>query len=267
VATWTERYLALLGLEPSPAPTMHTLERVTRAHLATVPFESITSVLRRRTASAADVPPLDPEAILSAWEQRRSGGLCFEVTEMLSRLLSQLGYAAHPVLGRISFPGSHQAVHVTVDGRNYLVDAGNGAPFFDPIPLDAPFEIRRAGLAYRFRPEGTTSVQDRFIEAQWQPFCRYDLAVPSPEDREQAYQQHHVVGCSWVVDNLVMVRCWDDEVWSLRDGQLSHFTTDGKYVSQLEDPEADYPRLARDLFGLPELPVTAAYRALHPRRD
>jgi arylamine N-acetyltransferase len=262
VATWTQRYLTLLGLEPAPAPTLQTLERIARAHLERVPFESITSVLRRRASNTETVPPLDPDQILTNWEHRRSGGLCFEVTEMVSRLLTEVGYQAHPVLGRISFPGSHQAVHVILEKKQHLVDLGNGAPFFDPIPLDEPFEIRRAGLAYRFRPENGQSVQDRWIDNAWQPFCRYDLNPPDPVEREQAYQQHHVIGCSWVVDSLVLVRCTPDAVWSLRDGQFSHFTVDGKQVAQLENPEADYPRLARDLFGLPNLPVTAALHAL-----
>ncbi len=261
---WTRRYLTLLGVDSDvlPPPDLATLRRIARAHVAVVPFESITSVLRRRTHVGESVPALDPEATLSAWELRQSGGLCFEVTDMLSRLLSALGFEAHPVLGRISFPGSHQAVHVNVGGRGYLVDAGNGAPFFEPIPIDEPFEIRRAGLAYRFHPDREASIQDRWIDGEWKPFCRYDLTAPDAAAREAAYQQHHVIGCSWVVDSIVLVRCSDDEVWSLRDGQLSHFTADGKQVSRIEDPLADYSRLARDLFGLPELPITAAVRAL-----
>src|SRR5712691_3941656 len=47
----------------------------------------------------------------------------------------------------------------------------NGAPFFDPIPVDAPSEARAAGLAYRFRPEADAIfVQDRWIEDEWKPF-------------------------------------------------------------------------------------------------
>jgi hypothetical protein len=41
---------------------------------------------------------------------------------------------------------------VELHGRSYLADVSNGAPFFEPIPLDRTVEIRRFGLAYRFRP-------------------------------------------------------------------------------------------------------------------
>jgi N-hydroxyarylamine O-acetyltransferase len=267
---WTRRYLNLLGFaladdDPLPPADLATLERITRAHLLTVPFESITSVLRRSSCASPSVPPLDAEAMLASWIDRRSGGLCFEVTEMVSRLLRALGYAAHPVLGRISFPGSHQSVAVGVDGVRYLVDVGNGAPFFEPVRAGDTVEIHRAGLAYRFRPEDASApeavvIQDRWIDEQWQPFCRYALDVPTAADRRTAYQQHHVRGGSWVVDNLVLVRCLQDEVWSFRDGTLSHFTADGKHTRQIEP--SDYSSLAAELFTLPNLPIAEAVRAL-----
>src|SRR3712207_2804062 len=132
---WLGRYVDLLGVD-HPVPGLDALGRRTRAHLGAVPFENVTSIRRRRAARGRPVPPLDSEALLAGWEQKRSGGLCFEVAEMFSRLLVSLGYRAQVVLGFITFLGSHQAVLVELDGRRYLVDVGNGAPFFEPIPLD-----------------------------------------------------------------------------------------------------------------------------------
>jgi arylamine N-acetyltransferase len=264
---WTRQYLDFLGFDtaadaPLPPPDIETLRRLTRAHLLRVPFESVTSVLRRQAATAEKVPPLDADAILSAWAARRAGALCFEVTEMLSRLFVALGYAAHPLLGQISFPGSHQAVSVVADDRRYLVDLGNGAPLFEPIPLDETVEVRSAGLAYRFHPADGFCIQDRWIDDAWQPFCRYGLGVPSNAERYEAYQQHHVRGCSFVVDSVVLVRCAEDAVWSLRDGVLNHFTHDGKRTIQVGDGETEYQRLAHEVFGLSQLPIGEALRAL-----
>jgi len=263
MASWIARYLDFLGLDPAPPPDLATLRRITRVHLERVPFESVTSVLRRRASTDERVPPLDSEAMLDAWIDRRSGALCFEATEMVARLLAELGFDAYPVLGQISFPGSHQGVLVTIDGVRYLVDVGNGAPFFDPIPLDTTFEVHRAGLAYRFHNDGpNVSVQDRWIEGEWKPFCRYALERPDPVVREAAYQQHHVIGCSWVVDTITLIRSSDDEVWSLRDRQLTHLTVDGKTVSTIEDAEREYPRLASETFHLPALPIVEGFHAL-----
>ena len=262
---WVGRYLDLLGVDHH-TPSLDALGRLTRAHLASVPFENVTSILRRRAHSEDPVPPLDPDALLDGWEQRRSGGVCFEVTDMVGRLLVALGYRAHPVLGFITFLGSHQAVLVELDGRRYLVDAGNGAPFFEPIPLDGAVEVRRAGLAYRFRPDEAAGswVQDRRIDGAWAPFCRYDLRPPEPREREWAYQRHHAPGQSWVVDNLRLIRCGEDEVYLLRDGQLTHFTPRGKRTEQVAGAVA-HARAVAEIFRMPGLPVEEAFDALAER--
>ena len=72
-----------------------------------------------------------------------------------------------------------------LDGQRYLVDVGNGAPFLEPIPLDREFEVRHAGLRFRFRPAPDANVwlQDRWIEDGWQLFCRYLLDAPDPTVR------------------------------------------------------------------------------------
>ena len=259
---WVRRYLGLLGVD-HPAPGPEGLGRLTRAHLAAVPFENVTSILRRRADLGRPVAPLDPEALLAAWEQKRGGGLCFEVAELFGRLLVALGYRAHVVLGTITFLGSHQAVLVELDGRRYLVDAGNGAPFFEPIPLDGPFEARRAGLAYRFRPdEGAEGwVQDRWVDGAWAPFCRYELRAPDPRQREAAYQRHHTPGEGWVVGSLTLIRCAEDHVYLLRNEEFTRFSADGKRTERVAGPAAA-SRLAAEAFRMPGLPVEEGLRAL-----
>jgi arylamine N-acetyltransferase len=260
---WVGRYLELLGLARE-APGLDALRRLARAHLLKVPFENVTSILRRAGRPTGSVPPLDAERLLEAWTAGRSGGLCFEITYGFSRLLAALGYQCHPILAYITFPGSHQAVLVTLGEKRYLVDAGNGAPLFEPILLDGTLELWRAGLGFRYHPGANDEwIQDRWIDGAWAPFCVFDLHVPDPEVSAAAYQQHHVVGGSWVVDRLVLVRCLEDEVVSLRDGQLTRFTIDGKSTEPVA--LADYPRLAADLFALPALPIAEAVAALANR--
>jgi arylamine N-acetyltransferase len=260
---WLSRYLELLEVAWS-APDLPGLGRLTRSHLSRVPFENVTSILRRSASPQAEVPPLEPELVLDSWVERRAGGVCFEVTEMFGLLLRGLGYRAYPVLAQITFPGSHQALVVEVDGSRLLLDVANGAPLFEPIPLAGTVEVRQAGLAYRFRPEPSAPggwLQERWIDASWAPFARYDLRPADPEARRQAFQRHHLRGQSWVVDSLRLVRCADDEVHALRDGQLTRFTDDGKHVERITQPSA-YARLATDVFGLPGLPIAACLDVL-----
>ncbi len=263
-ADWTTSYLNLLGLEREP-PGLEFLQALTRAHVLRVPFENVTSILRRAGSTDRPVPPLDREAELGAWRAGRGGGLCFEVVDMFGALLASLGFQTHAVLATISFVGSHQGLVVDLAGERYLVDAGNGAPLFEPIriePGSAPVTMSRAGLSYRFRSIAEHRlVQDRLIDGEWQPFCTYDLSPASDAGRADAFQRHHVRGHSWVVDNLTLVRCTDAEVWSLRDDRLNHFTSSGKTTSVLES-ETAYREAAADLFGLPAAPIEQALTVL-----
>jgi N-hydroxyarylamine O-acetyltransferase len=263
-----QAYLKLLNFDEPPPLTFEGLARLTRAQVRNVPFESITSVLRRAENPLGLVPRLDTDALLQSWIDRRGGGVCFEVVATFERVLRTLGFQARAINAQISWPGSHQALIVDLDESEYLVDVGNGAPFLDPIPLDRTSEVRYAGLAYRFHAGETADVwiQDRWIDAAWVPFCTYDLREGDPQIRESAYQRHHTPGQSWVVDTLTLTRCDAGEVWSLRNDELRHLTPDGKSERRVEHPE-EYARLAAEVFNVPALPIDDARQALARRRQ
>lgn len=265
-ADWVRRYLNLLGVEPAP-PSLAALDVLTRAQILSIAFENVTSLLRRAAHPVGNVPPVDLDVLLDNWEQRRGGGVCFELAPMFQRLLTGLGYRATLILGQISFPGSHQAVMVELDGARYLVDVSNGAPFFTPIPLDRVSDIREAGLAYRFRPGDAPQewVQDRYVHEIWTPFCRYNLNPASEADRLSGYQGHHTPGQSWVVDRLRLIRCNENSIASLTDDELVMFTEDGKTTKRLADP-SDIARVAADVFRVGTMPIWEALqiRALVP---
>jgi len=223
-------------------------------------FENCTAILRRYDAGGV-VPPLDHELQLGAWETGTGGGVCFEAASAFGRLLSSLGYAVQAVLAGISFPGSHQASLVELGGRRWLVDVAQGSPLFEPILLEGAQEVWNAGLGYRAHPGDALNewVLDRWSDEGWQPFCRYPLSPPTAAETEAAYQRHHVPGQSFVVSTLRLVRLGDDEVWSLRGDDLTHFTPDGKRTETVGAANDD--RLVA-LFGLPALPLARARRAL-----
>jgi arylamine N-acetyltransferase len=262
-----QAYLHLLNLDGPPPLTLDGLTLLTRAQVRGVPFENITSILRRARHPRGPAPALDTDALLQSWVERRGGGVCFEIVGTFERVLRDLGFQCRAINGQISWPGSHQALVVGLDQSRYLVDVGNGAPFLDPIPLDGVSEVRYAGLAYRFHPDpssGSFWVQDRWIDEAWVPFCHYDLREADLGIREAAYQHHHTLGQSWVVDNLVLTRCDAEEVWSLRDDALRHFTPDGKSERRVSEPE-EYARLAAEVFGVPALPIDRARAILAAR--
>ena len=252
---WVRRYLSVLGVERD-SPSLAALTALTRAQVQTIRFENITSLRRRVARPAGPVPPPDPDVLLTDWEHRRGGGVCFELASMFERLLRTLGYRSTLILGAVTFPGAHQAVVVELDKGRYLVDVGSGSPLFEPIPLDREVIVRRLGLGYRFRQAEQPEiwVQDRFIEGEWAPLFRYDLQPADEREREEGYQRHHLPGESWVTGPPRLVRCTVDAVYSLRDGELMTYRADGRETEQITS-RADYIRVARDIFGLPNLPI------------
>jgi N-hydroxyarylamine O-acetyltransferase len=260
-STWTQRYLSLIGVEQGP-PGLDGLGRLVRAHVRKVPFENSASILRRHEAGAGPVPPLDPEALLASWEAGRAGGVCFEHTEMFGRLLLELGYDVTPIAGEISFPGSHQALVVDLGRARWLVDVGNGAPFFEPFPLDRAFEVQRVGLGFRFgvAPDhADVWVQERALEGGWKPYCRYLLRPQAPADRDIAYQRHHRPRETWVTNSIVLIRSGEEEVLVFRNMDQHRYTPDGKVSARVEDAEG-WARLP-GLLGLPAFPVREVARA------
>jgi arylamine N-acetyltransferase len=151
-------------------------------------------------------------------------------------------------------------VHVTLDGKRYLVDLGTGGPFFQPIPLDElPFEIHRHGLSFRFRPgdEPQQLLREALIQGEWTVVCRYTMRPAAEADRNQGYQNHHVINASWVTGTLTMTRSTTEAVYALKDSTFTRYTEPEKRVETIADADA-YARLAADTYGLPHLPIRDA---------
>jgi arylamine N-acetyltransferase len=254
---WVARYLHLLGVGHEP-PNLAALTRLTRAHLLAIPFGNLSALLRYRD-HPGDPPPLDINQLLAEWGEGTGTAVCLEIVFAFARLLAALGYEVRGVAGAIRFPGSHQALVVALGGARYLVDVGNGSPFFAPLPLDRVVEVRHAGLAYRLRPGEMPGehVQDRWIGGAWVPFCRYDLGEQGAGAWAVAYRRHHLPGESFVIGPPRLVRCTEAAVHSLHGAELTHFTAAGKRVEHLAGPAA-YERAAREVFGAPRLPLAEA---------
>jgi N-hydroxyarylamine O-acetyltransferase len=268
---WTERYLALLGIE-HPAPSLDNLTRLVRAHVLTVPFENVTSHLRRRAHPEGLAPNPDPKTLLDAWERRAAGGVCFDIAAMAEPLLLSLGYDASLILAHISGPFGHQAIVVRLDGRRYLLDLGIAV--FAPIPLDEVVEAHHVGVGFRFRPSDLTPrvpggeewIRDRWSDQGWVQGCRYELGPAASENRDAGYQHHMTLGTTWVLGSLTMNRATEDAVYALKDDTLVTYTAGGKQTTVITNP-AEYRRIAAELYGLPSLPIEDGLAALVVHRS
>ncbi|MGZ4836688.1 MAG: arylamine N-acetyltransferase family protein [Terriglobales bacterium] len=127
-----QRYLGLLRLA-AKQPDRVALSELVAAHLMRVPFENI-SKLHRKRQGFAGVP--DARTFLDGMEQYHFGGTCYANNFHLYTLLASLGYEVKLCAADMANPDVHMVIMVSIDGREYLVDAGYGAPFLSPLPRD-----------------------------------------------------------------------------------------------------------------------------------
>jgi len=128
-----ERYLSILGVEPEP-PSLDHLRRLVRAQLIRVPFENISKLYLKKTQGASFIPTLEEH--LDGIERFGFGGTCYANNPYFAKLLRHCGYNVDLCGADMTRPDVHLVSVVRLEGREYLVDVGYGAPFFEPMPRD-----------------------------------------------------------------------------------------------------------------------------------
>jgi arylamine N-acetyltransferase len=135
-----ERYLSILGIEAAP-PSLDHLRRLVHAQLTRVPFENISKLFLKKTQGASYIPSLEQH--LDGIERFSFGGTCYANNPYFSQLLCHVGYDVDMCGADMSKPDVHVVSIVCLEGREYLVDVGYGAPFYEPMArgLDSEHEI------------------------------------------------------------------------------------------------------------------------------
>ena len=126
-----ERYLNLLGVQRRK-PSFDALRELVQAHLLRVPFENVSKLYYKKHQNLRGLPNL--ELFLDGIEQFHFGGTCYTNNYYLYQLLANLGYQIKLCGADMSNPDVHLVSVVTVEKREYLIDAGYAAPFLTPMP-------------------------------------------------------------------------------------------------------------------------------------
>lgn len=132
-----ERYLRVLG-QPRLAPGPAALAALVSAQVRRVPFENVSKLLRFRRSGFRGIPDLEEH--LDGIERFALGGTCYANNFHFHRLLASLGYDVTLCGADMARPDVHLVNLVRVEGREYLVDGGYGAPFLEPLPRDLPHD-------------------------------------------------------------------------------------------------------------------------------
>ena len=147
-----DAYARRIGFDGDGRATLDTLARLVACHAHAIPFENI-EVLAGR------VPGLELDALQHKLVRSARGGYCFEQNNLLLAALQALGYAARRLEARVraGVPAdvttgrTHMALCVTLDGVDWLADAGFGglAPTA-PLALANRADQPSPTGAYRF---------------------------------------------------------------------------------------------------------------------
>ncbi|WP_265111556.1 arylamine N-acetyltransferase family protein [Halosolutus halophilus] len=198
------RYLDRIGLDPDRRPDRDgaALERLQRAHVTSVPFETLAVAGDPFDRFEGDGISVQIDPLYEKIVERRRGGFCYELNSLFAWLLDGLGFDVDAVAARVvsdgepGLPAAHRSTLVTLsDGRRYVVDVGMGTPTMRrPIALSGDREGRvdEAGVEWRvverdrpdadfatqYREPGDEAWTDRYVFATTPRDSSYFAATP-----------------------------------------------------------------------------------------
>ncbi|RXK53709.1 arylamine N-acetyltransferase [Oleiharenicola lentus] len=225
-----DAYFARIGYTGPRTPTHGTLAAILRAQVQTIPFENLDVLLGRPIRT-------DLESVQRKLVYDRRGGYCFEQNQLLLQALRALGFTAQPLIGRARWlvPAevitglTHLLVHVTLDGRDWLADAGMGS-----VSLTAPLEMRE-GLEQEtphdrrrlVRRDGHLVQQVCFAGA-WQDINLFRPEPAAPVDLEMGNWYSHTHPQAHFRNNLLVARATPDGRRTLFNREFTVRHRDGR---------------------------------------
>lgn len=194
-----DAYFARIGLPARVTPDSEGLGRLQREHRLSIPFENLDVALGRGIA-------IDSASVFAKLVTNRRGGYCFEHNRLFLDALGALGFTARPLLARVWLgatetpPLTHTLSLVTIDGRDWIADAGFGASYAPVMALvdgweaDAPdgarFRLTRdADHGWMLLRKGDAGSTDgRGAGEGWQP--QYSFHDTHVADADLALSNH-----------------------------------------------------------------------------
>ena len=187
-----DAYLARIALPARVTLDAEGLARLQFAHRLAIPFENLDIALGRGIA-------IDSARVFAKLVTAKRGGYCFEHNRLFLDALSALGFAARPMLARVLLgatetpPLTHTLSLVTIDGADWIADAGFGASYAPTLPLidgaeatapdGARFRLERSGDGWLLSRDGDPDTTDgRGTGTGWNPQYGFTLAEVAEAD-------------------------------------------------------------------------------------
>lgn len=146
-----DKYLSLLGVK-NTTPGINSLTGILKAHVIKIPFENVSKLYYLKEFNLRNIP--DTDQYIEGIDKFCFGGTCYSNNYYLYLLLKNLGYDIKLCGADMSQPDVHIVSMVRLAGREYLIDCGNAAPFFGPLPRDltSDYSIATGNSIYTLKP-------------------------------------------------------------------------------------------------------------------
>lgn len=147
-----EQFLRILAVDKR-RPSSEALTELVAAYLMRIPFENVSKLYYMTHHGLRNLPKI--ERYIDGINRFNFGGTCYSNNYYLHLLLKYLGYDVMLCGADMSNPDVHLVNIVSLDGREFIVDAGYAAPFLDPLPRDlsVDYVVARGRDRYVLKPQ------------------------------------------------------------------------------------------------------------------
>lgn len=201
-------YLGCVREEPS----VRYLNRLIRAYIRHVPWESVSRIVKRQTASAIELCPRWPDEFWQEALEYGTGGTCFENNLAFFTLLNELGFDGYLTINDMENPACHTASIITLQGQKYLADVT--IPIQCALPIYTNQITRRSNEFhhYTIRPESNYRYAvERSHHPKRRIFTLVDVPIPLEDYRHAVQEDYEETG--YFLDRVVIVKVIEDRLW------------------------------------------------------
>ncbi|HET9912973.1 MAG TPA: arylamine N-acetyltransferase [Anaerolineales bacterium] len=234
-------------------PDAQTLYGLQLAHMLHVPFENL-DIERKRPIQ------LSEEALWNKIVVQKRGGFCYELNGLFAGLLKEIGFRVTHLNARVynreGEPGiefGHLALLVQTpdQSRRWLVDAGFGDSFNEPLIFEDPGEQAQGLRSYRLeKTPGGTILWRRNYDGSWERQYFFDLTPCSfPGDYESACLYHQTSPLSSFTRGSIISKATPDGRVSLEKERLI-ITRNGQRSERPVESKAEYQALLKQYFDI-----------------
>jgi N-hydroxyarylamine O-acetyltransferase len=245
-------YLNRLHFSRPVRPDAETLCGLQIAHMINIPFENLDIGLNRKIQ-------LSEEALWRKIIVNHRGGFCYEINGLFAWLLKQIGFDVTYLNARVfnkrdrnlGIEFDHLALLVNIESARWLVDAGFGDSFNEPLNIDERGEQVQGLRAYRLEatPDGYITWQKNY-EGSWERQYFFDLQPRDfPTDYEAGCLYHQTSPRSSFTRSSIISRATLNGRVSLEDGWLI-LTENGNREKRPIANKDVYQALLNEYFGV-----------------